>query len=72
MANNGEGEEEDYMGDLSQFLPPELSDTSNSSSKKVGFFILLLFLFSLFFFHFNFIFIPSLFLFKILQIKSLK
>ncbi|XVF56029.1 hypothetical protein PTKIN_Ptkin06aG0083900 [Pterospermum kingtungense] len=40
QASNGKGEEEeeeeDYMGDLSQFLPPELSNPSNSSSKKTS------------------------------------
>lgn len=30
------GEEEDYMGDLSQFLPPQPSNTSKFSSKKVA------------------------------------
>lgn len=37
QPSNGEGEE-DYMGDLSQFLPPEPSNTSKFSLKKVAFF----------------------------------
>ncbi|CAN6440326.1 unnamed protein product [Victoria cruziana] len=28
------GEEEDYMGDISQFLPPETSDTSRSKKRR--------------------------------------
>ncbi|KAJ7972287.1 G-patch domain [Quillaja saponaria] len=37
-SNNGGGEEEeeDYMGDLSQFLPPEASDPPKSLSKKIS------------------------------------
>lgn len=31
------GEEDDYMGDLSQFLTPEASSPPRPSSKKVGF-----------------------------------
>ncbi|TYJ18637.1 hypothetical protein E1A91_A09G137000v1 [Gossypium mustelinum] len=34
QPSNGEGEE-DYMGDLSQFLPPEPSNTSKFSLKKI-------------------------------------
>lgn len=32
-----ETEEEDYMGDLSRFLPLETSNSVNPSSKKVNF-----------------------------------
>ncbi|KDP24602.1 hypothetical protein JCGZ_25518 [Jatropha curcas] len=36
MAAKKQGnEEEDYMGDLSQFLPPETSNSSKFSSKKI-------------------------------------
>ncbi|XWS43218.1 hypothetical protein CRYUN_Cryun16bG0083700 [Craigia yunnanensis] len=36
QTSNGKGEEEeDYMGDLSQFLPPEPSNPSKFSSKKI-------------------------------------
>ncbi|XP_021642324.1 uncharacterized protein LOC110636790 isoform X1 [Hevea brasiliensis] len=33
-GRNEENEEEDYMGDLSQFLPPEISNSSNVSAEK--------------------------------------
>lgn len=35
QAINGE-EKEDYMGDLSQFLPPEATDPPKSLPKKVN------------------------------------
>lgn len=31
-----EADEDDYMGDLSQFLPPETTNPSKSSAKKVS------------------------------------
>lgn len=36
VRNEEEDEEEDYMGDLSQFLPPETSNSSKFSAKKVS------------------------------------
>lgn len=36
-ASTNGGEEEDYMGDLSRFLPPEISLPPEPSSKKVSF-----------------------------------
>lgn len=32
----GKDEEDDYMGDLSQFLPPETTNPSKLSAKKVS------------------------------------
>ncbi|GAV63936.1 G-patch domain-containing protein/DUF4187 domain-containing protein [Cephalotus follicularis] len=34
-TNGGGEEDDDYMGDLSQFIPPETSNTSSVSSKKI-------------------------------------
>lgn len=36
-ASTNGAEEEDYMGDLSRFLPPEISLPPEPSSKKVSF-----------------------------------